>query len=177
MDVNQNNNIDSEQKKPFIDHFVELRKRLLVVFGLFLFSFCISYFVVPFFINLIKSSALSYNIELNIFKITESVSIYIKIMVFIAIGVTLPSLIIQLYIFAKPALSKKTQNLCKVLVPIVSVLFVIGSYLGFVYLVPTLLHFFISTSKLIGVNTIFNFSDYFNFVFTICLLIGLIMDR
>lgn len=176
MDVNQKNNIEPEQVKPFIEHLNEFKKRLLFVLGIFLISFCFSYFAVPYFINLIKASAVSYNIQLNIFKITESVSIYIKIMFFLAIGVSLPSLIIQLYIFTKPALSKKVKNICKVLVPIISILFIIGTFLGFIYLVPTLLHFFINTSKVIGVNTIFNFSDFFNFVFTICLLIGLILE-
>ncbi|WP_040680745.1 twin-arginine translocase subunit TatC [Paenibacillus vortex] len=68
---------DNDSKK-FIEHFYELRKRLLYFVAAFLTSLIITYFTSPYVVNLLQSSAISHEIELNVFKVTESVSIYAK---------------------------------------------------------------------------------------------------
>lgn len=97
-------------------------------------------------------------------------------MVLQAISFTLPILIIQIYLFVKPALYKNIKKMAIVGIPIVSSLFLLGVIVSFVYLVPTLLIFFLSVSASINVNTVYSFMDFFNFVFTICIVSGLIVE-
>ncbi|WP_054949018.1 twin-arginine translocase subunit TatC [Numidum massiliense] len=85
-------NIESAHKlqKPFIDHLRELRKRLLISITSFLLFFIASYLTSPYVIQFLKNSATNYDIELHIFKVTESIGIYMKIMFFQAVGLSVP---------------------------------------------------------------------------------------
>ncbi|WP_367576259.1 twin-arginine translocase subunit TatC [Bacillus sp. FJAT-27445] len=136
----------------------------------------LSYFTTPHLIQVLKESAESYGIELNIFKLAESISIYMKTMILQSVVFSIPFFLTQVYMFVKPALSKNTKIKAVVLIPIISVLFIIGASFGFKFLVPLLLSFFILTSAQIGVSTMFGFSDYSNFVFLIVFLFGSIFQ-
>lgn len=149
---------------------------MLYTIGWFISFFFITYFTAPYFINLIKNSATGYNITLNIFKVTEPVSIYIKTMLFQSVSVTLPILFIQLYLFIKPTLNKHTRRLVIMTIPFVSVLFLVGAFLGYEFAIPLLFSFFFSASESLGMNTVYSFSDFFLFTFTICVIFGVILE-
>lgn len=162
--------------KPFLEHVAELRKRFLFIFVSLIFFFALSYPTTPFFVDLLKSSASRYEIDLNIFKITESVSIYIRIMFFQAVCLSFPVISIQIFQFIKPTLSARTKKAAVLTIPVLSLLFALGAILGYKVFVPFLLNFFLAVSKSVGVNTIFGFMDYFHFVFAISLVFGLLLE-
>lgn len=160
----------------YIEHYKELRFRFLLSLFCFLFIFLASYFTAPTFISYLKNSANSFNITLNIFKVTESVSIYLRTMLFQAICLTIPIFIIQMYLFVRPALDIKIRKVCRGILPLVSILFFAGSYIGYKFFVPLLLSFFLNVSANMGISTVYSFSDYFTFTFTICIIFGLILE-
>lgn len=167
---------NKNKEEPFINHINELRNRILITF-LFGFIFLsLSYFSTPYFIEYVKETAKTFNFNLNIFKITESVTIYIKIMFFQTIVLVTPFLLLQLYLFTKPALSYKTNRITLMLIPNIILLFAFGSFIGFKLFVPMLINFFIYTSTILGVTTVYSFADFFQFVFLICLIFGFIME-
>ncbi|ANA83024.1 twin-arginine translocase subunit TatC [Paenibacillus glucanolyticus] len=166
---------DNDSKK-FIEHFYELRKRLLYFVAAFLTSLIITYFTSPYVVNLLQSSAISHEIELNVFKVTESVSIYAKTMLLQSVCLSFPILIMQLFLFIKPAISKNITKGFIVFSIIVSILFFLGVLIGYYFLTPFLFSFFLGVTEDLSMNTMYNFSDYFQFVFMICLLTGLILE-
>ncbi|MFE7064508.1 twin-arginine translocase subunit TatC [Sutcliffiella sp. NPDC057660] len=165
-----------ENLKSIKEHLIEIRKRITIIFGFFIFILIISYFLTPGTLNYLKSSAADYNISLNVFKITESVTIYLQTMLFLSICLTLPFLFGQIYFFIKPALNKQTQKISLILIPIISVLFFVGSSIGLFIFVPLLLTFFLEATVVLGMNTVYSFSDFYSFVFTICLIFGLFLE-
>lgn len=136
----------------------------------------VSYFIAPKLIDLIKETASQKNIDLNIFKVTESVSIYAKTMLIQGICYSLPFFIIQLYIFIKPSLNILMKKTVIVLAPVVSILFLVGIIIGYYLLSPLLFTFFVGVTEKLDINTVYDFSDYFQFIFMICLLTGLILE-
>ncbi|MFE1243460.1 twin-arginine translocase subunit TatC [Fictibacillus sp. NPDC058756] len=167
---------EGSNQLPFLEHLHELRNRMLFTVVGFIILFFISYITAPYFIFYIKNSAKNYDIALNLFKITESITMYIKIMFIQALCFTTPILTCQIYLFAKPALSKSTRKKVIFLIPIISGLFILGSLLGLRLLVPLLMNFFINFSKALDINTIYSFSDYFNLVIAISFIIGLVLE-
>lgn len=173
MSINQNK---VDQTRPFLDHLIEFRTRILFTVISFFLIFLISYFTAPYFIDLIKQSAKTYNINLNIFKVTESVSIYMKVMFFQSLCVTIPILVFQIYLFIKPALKNSTNKIAIYTLPVVSLLFMAGALIGLKIFVPLLLSFFLNVSENLSVETVYSFTDFFTFVFTVCLIFGFILE-
>jgi sec-independent protein translocase protein TatC len=169
-------NAKIDDLKPFVEHLIELRFRIILTLTFFMCFFILSYFSTPYFIEVVKSSASHNEIQLNIFKITESVSIYVKVMLTQALAITLPILVMQIYLFSKPALNNQSRKLVLFTLPIVSILFSIGIYVALIFFVPLLTSFFINASVVLDVNTVYSFNDFFNFVFTICMIFGSILE-
>ncbi|WP_188725202.1 twin-arginine translocase subunit TatC [Lentibacillus populi] len=169
----QNSNI---KLQTFAEHIGELRGRIIITVSILLCLFLISYFSTPFFLGVIKSSATQYGLDLNVFKVTESVKIYIKIMLVQALSATIPIIVVQIYLFIKPALNIQTRKMAILLVPIASILFFFGAFLGFYVISPILLSFFINVSNTLELNTVYNFTDFFDFIFAICIVFGLILE-
>lgn len=165
-----------DEEIPFLDHVKELRKRIFITLLCFVLFFSVSYFTAPYVLSYLKSSAQTYSISLNIFKVTESVSIFIKIMFFQALCATIPIFITQMYLFVRPGLNKEIRKKTICIIPIVSGLFIVGAYIGFEAFVPLLLSFFLGTTDTLGINTVYSFGDFFTFVFTICFLFGFILE-
>ncbi len=160
----------------FMDHFKELRKRLTYIVIAFVLFFILSSLSTPYLISLLKSNAINHSIDLNLFKMNEAVTIHIKLMLFQAIILSCPIIVTQIYQYVKPALDLHTQKLCTKIIPVVSLLFLVGSLLGYILIVPLLTSFFLFVANETGLNTMFNFTDYLNLVLTITLIFGLILE-
>ena len=169
-------NSASTEKKPFMVHIQELRKRFIFLIISFFMFFIVSYPLAPFFVDFIKKTATDFNIELNIFQVTESVSLYVKSMLLISIALSFPILIYQIFRFISPALSPFLYKVSLCIIPIVSALFTIGATIGLFFITPLLMGFFLNVSSILDLNPIYNFTNYFNFVFSICLIFGLFFE-
>ena len=130
-----------------LDHIIEFRKRIFIVIGCFVILFFGSYPITPYFIDLLKSTSQESGFELNIFKITESVLIYIKIMFILSFAITIPIMLIQLLLFIFPALNIRQKKLSYIFLPITSILFLVGNLLSLKFLSPLLLTFFEKASN------------------------------
>jgi sec-independent protein translocase protein TatC len=168
--------MEESHGKPFIEHISELRVRVIIVIVYFVATLFATYLTTPYLLNIIKYSAAKYQISLNIFKITESVLIYMKTMIIQSICLSFPVLFYQLYRFVAPAIDKKTKHNALKVAPVISLLFAIGVILGFLFLVPLLILFLISVAAELRINTIYSFADYFDFIFMICLITGSMME-
>ncbi|MFE0554489.1 twin-arginine translocase subunit TatC [Paenibacillus sp. NPDC058910] len=174
--VFEEQSIDGNTTMNFLEHFYELRRRIFYFAVAFIFCLIVTYFTAPYFVNLLKSSALHYEIELNVFKVTESVSIYAKTMLLQSVCISFPILIMQIYLFIKPTINNKLKKILLVFSSVVSILFLLGVILGYYFLTPLLFSFFLGVTEELSMNTMYNFSDYFQFVFMICLLAGLVLE-
>lgn len=164
------------EEKPFLEHLIEIKKRILVTIAIFLIFFCISFFTTPYFITILKNTGNDYSIVLNIFKVTESITIYLKIMFFQALSLTIPIVTVQSFLFVKPALEKKVKKWSIFILPIVCILFFIGSTLGYRGFLPIILSFLIEVSASMGINTVYNFTDFFNFAYSVTITFGLLFE-
>tara|TARA_Y100001933_G_scaffold243400_1_gene272021 strand:- start:12 stop:716 length:705 start_codon:yes stop_codon:yes gene_type:complete len=160
------------EKNNLIGHLAELRNRLikalifcLVVFVL-MFPFADDIYVL-FSIPLIES--LPESSDLIATGVGSPFIVPIKLILSISILISVPYIVYQLWLFAKPGLLNKEK---KVMLPFAAssfFLFYLGALFAFCIVVPILINFFINTAPE-SVKIMTDISEFFNF--TIKIIIG-----
>ncbi len=163
--MEQDKSLPNEKEMGYLDHFAELRNRLLwtaLVFVLFFIGGL--YFVEDirnFFLNDI-------DITLNLISPEEIIWIIFMIAFVVAFAATLPFLCMQLWLFVKPGLTKKERRISLVYIPVIFILFVSGLTFGYFIFIQLILPFVLSLND--GMfDTMFTVENYFRFIFKVTL--------
>ncbi len=159
----------------FINNLIELRKRLLFIFIGFLIIF-LSLLHFSNDIYRIISLPLNYylpkNSKLIATDITSVFFVPIKLTVIVAIFLSLPNTIYQLYLFLAPALYKNEKKLALSIIFSVIILFLIGISFCYLVVLPVLLNF-ISQYKATEIIIMTDISKYLDLVLNLFLVFGL----
>ncbi len=137
------------EQSHYLEHFGELRKRLLTVFIVFcLFSLVFFYFSGFLYSILLKPlsdvyEAQSRSLSLVYTALPEAFIANIKISVFAALLLTLPLFFIQIYRFVVPALQKKEEKILKVVLVGSPLLFFTGICVAYFFVIPVAYEFFL----------------------------------
>src|SRR5690625_745947 len=155
-----------------VGHLSELRNRIIVT-GLF--------FVVFFIVGFIYIEEIYGFFERDIdFQLTvtspgDIIWIYITMAGIIGVVGTLPILCLQLWLFIKPALSKKERKISLSYIPAVFLLFLLGLMFGYVIFIKLILPFLLSLND--GMfNELFTVEKYFRFLLRITIPFALLFE-
>jgi len=153
--MSQNNNSEPENENlsastaPLMSHLLELRKRLLVVFGVMILGtgFCFlfveeiyGFLVAP----LAEAMGDNSTNRLIYTGLTEAFFTYIKVAFFAGIFMTFPLLAFQLWRFIAPGLYKQEKNAFLPFLIATPVLFFLGGACVYYVIMPTAWPFFLS---------------------------------
>lgn len=139
------------QKYTLKEHLVEIKKRLLIVFAFFIaaFAFCYCYredifelFLTPLFELSDKGGR-----RIIYTGLTEAFFSYIKLSIFSAFSITIPVICYQIYSFIAPGLLLSEKRLIILILSFSPVLFYIGSFFVFYFVMPRAWEFFLSYEK------------------------------
>lgn len=149
------------EKKDFIEHLEELRRRIIYILIFFFISVIISYF----FSAKLLSLFLLRNLTLHFFTPLEPFLARIYVSLFSGIIVTLPFFLFHLFIFLWPALLENEKGLVFYFVLFGVVAFGVGAYLGYRFLLPLAVKVLFSFGKgiaeeTIGINNFLKFSIF-----------------
>lgn len=134
--------MSAPEKRTFLQHLEELRKRLLQVIIAVAITSCASFFLVKPIFSLLKSRA--EGIDLIFIEMQEMIGTYFKVCLFSGIALALPFIIYQLIMFIQPALTRREKKYLYYLLPGVVLAFAAGVTFGYFVLVPPAAHFLIT---------------------------------
>ena len=145
----------NENKQPLLAHLVELRSRLiktmimitLLFFIFYLFADNIYNFLVQPYANAVEGEE---GRRLIFTALHETFFTYIKVALFAALFISLPFLLIQLWIFVAPGLYKNEKNVVVPYLFATPILFILGSALVYYLIMPLAIKFFLSFESIGG---------------------------
>ncbi|WP_163537773.1 twin-arginine translocase subunit TatC [Gracilibacillus sp. YIM 98692] len=163
--MTQDKSLPNDKEMGYLDHFAELRKRLLWTALVFVLFFALGIYFVEeirnFFLNDI-------DITLNLISPEEIIWVIFTIAFTVAFAGTLPFLCLQLWLFVRPALTKREQRISLAYIPVIFILFLTGLLFGYFIFIKLILPFVLSLND--GMfDTMFTVENYFRFIFRVTL--------
>jgi sec-independent protein translocase protein TatC len=165
----------AQDRMKLTDHLADLRKRIiyvLIVFVILLFaglavvSQLYSFFVHP----LTKAGY-----HLVVTSPGEVITVYLSMAGVVAIGLTLPFALYQLWQFVRPGLTEVERRHTVRLLPFVLLMFIAGICFSWLFIFPTILHFLLKIAT-VHFQVFLRAGAYFSFMTSICLPFGFIFE-
>lgn len=155
-----------------IEHFEELRKRLIITAVTFILFLILSFvFVQDIYEWLVKD--LDFN--LAVLGPSDILWIYFMLASVVAIAGTIPVASHQTWLFISPALTKTERRAALSYLPALFLLFILGISFGYFILMPLVMKFLMSLSGDM-VTTMFTAEKYFKFLLHLTLPFGILFE-
>ena len=145
----------NKNKQPLLEHLIELRSKIIktmitiIVFFIFFYIFAdnIYNFLVKPYANAVAGEE---GRRLIFTALHETFFTYIRVAIFASLFVSLPFLLIQLWIFIAPGLYKNEKNVVLPYLLATPILFILGSALVYYLIMPLAIKFFLSFESIGG---------------------------
>ncbi|WP_114353866.1 twin-arginine translocase subunit TatC [Saliterribacillus persicus] len=156
----------------YLDHFAELRKRLLWTALIFIIFFAVGLYFVQdirdFFLN-------DTDLTLHLIAPGEIIWIIFTIAFIVGLTATLPFFCFQLWLFIRPGLTSTERKASLAYIPAIFILFLSGLVFGYYIFVHLILPFLLSLND--GMfETIFTVENYFRFVFRVTIPFAVLFE-
>jgi len=159
-----------------IEHFVELRRRLIYIIVFFLLAMIGSFFLAEPLIVYLQQTDEAASLELNAFRLTDPLKIYMQIAFIIACVITSPFVLYQLWAFISPGLYEKEKKITLSYIPVSVFLFLLGISFSYFILFPFVVHFLKHLGDHMEINQVIGINEYFHFLLQITLPFGLLFQ-
>lgn len=160
----------------FMEHIEELRRRLIVVAIFFCAAFVVGMFFSKRLIVLLQHAPVAQHLTLNAFRVTDPMYVYLEFAFIIAVILTGPLLLFQLWAFISPGLYENERRLTLAYIPVTVLLFLLGVAFSYFVLFPYVINFMISLAKEMGIKQTIGIHQYFTFLFEITIPFGLVFQ-
>ena len=165
-----------EPELTLVEHLTELRKRLIIVATTFILSLALGFWIAPKTLNFIKQQPTAAHVEWNVFGYTDGLMIYVKCALILAILITLPIAMHQIWLFVKPGLLEKEARGTIYFIPVSFFLFLAGISFSYFILFPLMLNFMSSINDSIGAIETYGMQQYFTFMFNLIIPVGIVFE-
>ena len=165
----------NENYEKYYPYLEDLRKRIYRGFVIFAIFFIIGFFQTS---NIIKFIVNNFNIKDVIIATTspfQFTELATNIGFFIAILISIPYIIYNMYAFIFPALTKKERKFLYLSIPVCLTLFVIGFLYAYFILFYTL-QILADINSAAGIKNIWNVSDFMMQIFMTASFLGLFFE-
>ncbi len=162
----------TDKEMNLVGHLAELRNRLIVTGVFFVLFFILGFVFIKDIYGFFESDI---DFKLTVTSPADIIWIYITISALIGLIGTLPILCLQIWLFIKPALSKKERRVSLSYIPSVFLLFIIGLVFGYILFIKLILPFLLSLND--GMfNELFTVEKYFRFLFRVTIPFALLFE-
>jgi sec-independent protein translocase protein TatC len=166
-----------EQEMTIAGHLKELRSRIIRVLLVFAAALIAGLAAAePFYRWILSAGQQRVSIELHALSLWDGVGIYMKIAFMLALAVTLPFLLFQIWKFVSPGLKAVERSAALRCVPYVFFLFAAGAVFAYFVVVPMGLYFTASVNRSMGLHETYGAAQFFSFVFNIVLPVSLLFE-
>ncbi|NQV09324.1 twin-arginine translocase subunit TatC [Candidatus Woesearchaeota archaeon] len=159
-----------------INHLKELRKRIISVIIFLITFFILGFIYSGFILNRIRLDFITKDIELIVTTPVEFFIAKLNIALFAAIVLVFPFLLYHLLMFLKPAMKGKEKALVLIFLPFSLFLFVFGIIFSYFLFLNVAVLFFSQLAVKASVLNLWSISKFIGFVFTSCLVFGLLFQ-
>ncbi|MCS1352116.1 twin-arginine translocase subunit TatC [Mechercharimyces sp. CAU 1602] len=166
----------TEQNQTALDHFVELRSRILWVLGTFIVSMGLGIYLAGPIIQWFKKRPSLEGFSFHIFNPMDPLTVIMQFAFVIAFCLTLPVLLYQIWKFVKPGLLPHEQRATLVYIPIAVLLFALGLSFGLFIVFPYLIMFMETLNGVLGAEMTYGIYEVFSFMFRICFPMALLFE-
>lgn len=143
-------------KMTLLQHFAELRRRILWTVLIFIFAFCFGWVISPYtemfllqpLLNIWDDAALLYT------GLTDGLMIQFSLATLVALLITVPVFMWHVWAYVAPGLHKKEKELFLPIFLLSPLLFVMGAAFAFYILFPFVFKFFINLNETVIVPTV-----------------------
>ena len=158
------------------EHVLELRKRGIFILIFFLFAFIGGVILAKPAILYLQNTKEAAQINLNVFRVTDPLVIYLEMAFIIALVLTFPFFLYQLWAFVSPGLLEKERKVTLSYIPLAILLFLIGILFAYFILFPYILLFTAKISEQINVTQVIGVNEYFHFLYQLTLPFGFLFQ-
>lgn len=137
------------KKMTMSEHFSELRHRLLFVVAFFVLSFCCGWFVSPFVQEFITAPLINVwnDAQMLYTGITDALVVRLSLAMLVAIMLTIPVALFQIWAFIAPGLHKNERDFIIPIFVFSPLLFLCGAAFAFYILFPSVFAFFLELGE------------------------------
>jgi sec-independent protein translocase protein TatC len=161
-----------DQNMPLVQHFEELRKRIIITLVAFLLSLVLAFiYVQDIYHVLVKDLPF----KLALLGPSDILLVYLMIASVVAITATIPVAAYQAWLYVNPALTPKERRVTIAYIPGLFILFILGISFGYYILFPLVLNFLMSLSNDMF-TTFFTTEKYFQFLLHMTLPFGFLFE-
>ncbi|TFE23215.1 twin-arginine translocase subunit TatC [Cohnella luojiensis] len=163
-------------KMPVLSHVSELRKRLIAVAIVFAISMIGGMFFAPRLLNYMKSVPPASGMTWNVFSPWDGIQMYMTVSAALAMVVTLPFAMQQLWSFVKIGLSVQEQAATLRYIPFSLGCMIVGLAFGYYVVFPMSFSFVSSVAERMNLVETYGVSHYFRSMFNIVIPVAIAFE-
>jgi sec-independent protein translocase protein TatC len=156
-----------------IEHFSELRKRLMIIAIAVIIGTILSYKYIDLLIDIIVKP--SQGLDFIYLSPPELFMAYIKIALLVGFTITSPITLIQIWLFVKPGLKVKERKYLLFSLLMGVVFFIVGVVFSYFTIIPITINFFVQV-QVAQISPLFSFENYISFILSLLLSFGLVFE-
>lgn len=166
----------SQRDMTVYEHIGELQKRLMFVVVFFLLAVVASFFLAEPLIKYLQHADEAKEMTMNAFRVTDPLKIYMEMIMFIAVIMTSPVILYQVWSFVSPGLYDKERKVTLSYIPVSVLLFLGGLAFSYFILFPYVVSFMMRLSGDLDIQQVIGINEYFQFLFQITIPFGLLFQ-
>jgi sec-independent protein translocase protein TatC len=164
--------MNNEKNMSFLEHFGELRVRLLRIFVAVIAGMVICLYFTP---DILKLILISYGNNLKVIGPTEGISSYLRIGLMGGTVLATPYILVEIWGFIAPGLKPREKKYVRLLIPLATIMFLGGIAFAWFMLIPTAVRF-LSTFTLGVFQIEWTSANYISFVTSLLFWIGVCFE-
>ena len=162
----------SDDNMNLMEHLDELRKRIMISLGTFIIFFILSFIFIS---DIFEWFVKDLDMTLTVLGPMDVIWVYFSMAGVIAFALTVPILILQIWLYVKPALTLKEQKATIVYIPASFLLFAGGLAFGYFVVLPLVLTFLMTLGEG-SFQTMYTPDKYFQFVMRMTLPFSILFE-
>lgn len=167
--------MSDENLQSYFEHLSELRKRAFLVALVFVVSLIIGFVFAPDLFRLLTKNV-SDDISLNALSPGDPLKVYMQLSFLVACFLTIPFLLLQLWLFVRPGLLPHEQKATSIYLPIVFLLWIGGFCFSYFIIFPLVMRFTGEIAGQLGVQEFYGIYQYFSFMTNIIVPLSILFE-
>ncbi|NGQ96071.1 twin-arginine translocase subunit TatC [Brevibacillus sp. SYP-B805] len=168
--------MSDSQEMTVVEHLAELRRRIIWVLVVFLFSMGIGLYYAGDVIEYLKASPLAGGVPLKSFDPSDVLRVYMQFSFVIGLIITLPVALFHMWRFVSPGLRPQEKRVTLSFIPAAFFLFLIGLAFGYFVVFPMIMQFMTGIAMGIQIDPNYGIAQYFGFLFNMVIPFGFLFE-
>lgn len=165
-----------DKQQSLTEHLGELRKRIIYSLIYFLIAIIIGFVFSGDVVNQLKNAPAARDLDWHVFGMADALAVYMKVSLVLGVILSIPYILYQIWAFVKPGLKEREQKAALRIIPVATLLFIVGLAFGYFVLFPMVIHFMLLMTAKLQAEEMFGITQYFSFLFSVVIPFGVLFE-